>query len=320
MTDVLIIGCGYLGRRAAMLWQSQGRHVAALTRSRSDELAALGIEPIVGDVLEPASLKLPAAKTLLYAVGLDRTSGRTMEEVYIQGLSNVLADISNIERIIYISSTSVYGQTDGEWVNESSATEPIEASGKVVLAAEKLLRSKRSDAVILRFAGIYGPGRLLQKNAILIGEPLGGDPEKWLNLIHVDDGAKAILLAEYASSSHSPPWLCREGLGEGHNLAHSEPSPGPSLQSQGGEENDHGDLFNVSDGSPVTRREFYSTLAKLLHALPPVFTETPSSRATHRRITNDLIKRRLGFAPAFPDCHSGLAHAVAAEAAATRGS
>src|SRR5262245_52268975 len=87
----LVFGCGYLGRRVASLWLRRGQRVAALTRRNSDPLRACGIEPIPGNVLDLASLRtLPPASTVLYSVGLDRTAGRSMREVYVTGLSNVL--------------------------------------------------------------------------------------------------------------------------------------------------------------------------------------------------------------------------------------
>src|SRR5688572_816560 len=87
----LIVGCGYLGRRVASRWLASGRRVAALTRRNASALAALGIEPVVGDVLEPATLRdLPTAATVLYAVGMDRTVGKSMREVYVEGLRHVL--------------------------------------------------------------------------------------------------------------------------------------------------------------------------------------------------------------------------------------
>src|SRR5918994_7024885 len=139
--DALVIGCGYLGRRVAALWRDSGRRVAALTRGRTAELAALGLEPVVGDVLVPDSLRrLPEVSTVLYAVSLDRSSGRSMREVYVTGLGNVLAALPPGGQFLYVSSTSVYGQADGSEVDESSPTEPVEESGRVVLNAEKLLR------------------------------------------------------------------------------------------------------------------------------------------------------------------------------------
>src|SRR5262249_40213841 len=134
--------------------------------------------------------------TVVHAIGLDRNSGQSMRDVYLQGLANVLDALPAPEHFLYISSSSVYGQTDGGWVDESSPTEPVEESGKIVLEAERLLRARLPSAIVLRFAGIYGPDRLLRQKSIQAGEVIVGDPEKWLNLIQVADGAAAVLAAQ----------------------------------------------------------------------------------------------------------------------------
>lgn len=268
----LIFGCGYLGRRVANLWLAAGHRVAALTRQNADVLSAVGIEPILGDVLDPTSLRtLPTASTVLYAVGMDRTAGKPMREVYVTGLAHVLDTLPRCERFIYVSSTSVYGQTRGEWVDEQSAIAPTEESGKIILEAEQLLRAKRPDAIVLRFAGIYGPDRLLQKQPTLKGEPLTGDANKWLNLVHVADGASVVLRAE----SHGVP----------------------------------GETYNIADGTPVSRRDFYTLLAELLHAPPAKFDHQPELGAPNRRISADKF-RSLGWQPAFPSYREGLPLAV----------
>ena len=77
---------------------------------------------------------------MLYAIGLDRSAGKGMREVYLDGLTNVLNVLPMPRRFIYISSTSVYGQTDGSWVDEDSLTEPAEESGRIVLECEQILR------------------------------------------------------------------------------------------------------------------------------------------------------------------------------------
>src|SRR5262245_30545485 len=242
----LIVGCGYLGRVVASRWIATGRRVAALTRHNAEQLRSLGLEPITGDVLDPASLRnLPAASTVLYAVGFDRNAGHSMRAVYVTGLAHLLDTLPAASRFIYISSTSVYAQTNGDWVNEDSATEPTEEPGQVALEAERLLRTKRPDAIILRFAGIYGPNRLLRQKPLLNGEPLIGDAEKWLNLVHVEDGASAILAAE----------------------ARGTP----------------GETYNIADGTPVTRREFYTHLAKLLGALEAKFDHRAEPGTPNRR-------------------------------------
>jgi len=163
----LVIGCGYLGQRVARRWLAQGDSVVALTRSeaRARSFHESGIEPVIGDVTDPATLAgLPEVDTLLYAVGLDRGSGQSQREVSVGGLENVLGRMAGrVRRILYISSTSVYGQNDGEWVDETSECRPESENGKVCLDAEDLLRDRVPDANILRLAGIYGPGRLVAR-------------------------------------------------------------------------------------------------------------------------------------------------------------
>ncbi len=272
--SALIVGCGYLGHVVARRWLARGFRVSALTRSRSAELTALGVVPILGDVTDPATLVFPAVNRVLYAVGMDRTAGKSMRDVYLTGLGNVLDRLPVDGAVAYVSSSSVYGQTTGEWVDESSPTAPREESGKLLLECEQLLHARRPDAMILRFAGIYGPGRVIRRAAIERGEPLAADPEKWLNLIHVEDGAAVI------------------------DAVTDRPEPG--------------DVYNVSDGSPVTRRNFYTRTAALLAAPPATFG--PPTDVTHdltnRRISNK--KLRDAYAPEFlfPSFESGLPSAI----------
>ena len=275
--NCLIFGCGYLGRRVASAWIAQGRKVAGVTRrpEHAAELQALGIAPIIADVVVPASLtRLPRADTVLYAVGLDRNSGAAMRAVYVDGLANVLDALPRPERFVYVSSSSVYGQTEGDWVDEDSPTEPQEESGRIVLEAERLLHAKLPESMILRFAGIYGPGRLLRQKAIQAGEPIVGDADKWLNLIHVDDGVRTVLAAEKRA--------------------------GP------------GSIYNVCDDQPVRRRDFYAEMARVLNAPAPRFETpaadqpTPPHEKANRRIRNGRIRGELGVALRYPNYLGGL--------------
>ena len=118
----LIFGCGYLGRRVADTWIESGETVYAVTRTerRADELRSSGIQPIVLDITQPHDqLTIPNVSTVLFAVGFDRTTGKSIRDVYVGGLSRAL-NLLRAERLIYISSTGVYGQTDADWVDESS--------------------------------------------------------------------------------------------------------------------------------------------------------------------------------------------------------
>lgn len=272
----LVIGCGYLGSRVAARWQAAGHHVLATTRS-PDRAAALrrqGMEPVVCDVLDPASLRgLPQADTVLHAVGYDRAAGAAMRDVYVRGLENVLAALPTPGRLVYASSTGVYGQEQGEEVDESAVTGPLEESGRIVLEAEQVLRGRVPQAIVLRFAGMYGPGRLLRRQALLAGEPLGSDPQKWLNLIQIADGAAAVDAA----------------------VARGRP----------------GATYNVADGQPVRRGDFYALLARLLGAPPPRFLPPPPGQAApperaHRRIVSRRLREELGLVLRYPSYLDGL--------------
>ena len=119
----LVVGCGYLGLRVAKRWFAAGDSVFALTRSqtRAAGLRAQGISPIVGDITLPASLdNLPEVDTVLFAVGMDRSRYSDIRLVYVDGLRHIIQRISPASKhLIYISSTGVYGDFGGQWVDET---------------------------------------------------------------------------------------------------------------------------------------------------------------------------------------------------------
>ena len=288
----LIVGCGYLGLRVAKSWMAEGHTVSALTRSadRAAELSHLGIRPIVGDICEPATLAaLPDADTLLFAVGYDRTSGRSQQSVYVDGLSNVLQSVAGrIGRLIYISSSSVYGQTDGEWVDEFSECQPTQPGGACCLGAEKLVHSVFDSnsatnsvgdhcANVLRLSGIYGPGRLLSRvESLRRGEAIAGRPDAWLNLIHVDDAVSAVLACE--------------------------------------ERGQPDQTYLVSDNQPIRRADYYGLLAELADAPSPGFNpETAANRGSggiNKRCRNRRILDELKVLLRYPTISAGLPHSL----------
>lgn len=249
-----IVGCGYLGERVARLWRQAGANVAVLTRSsaKAASFERDGFRAVVGDITDPVSLRdLPEVETVLFAVGHDRAAGKPIDEVYVAGLGNLLAALPKPpQRFLYISSTGVYGQTDGEEVDEHSTCRPTRDGGRACLAAEQLLlQSPIADrAIILRLAGIYGPGRIPRAADIRAGQPIAAPPDGIVNLIHVDDAARIVLAVE----SLTPPRL-----------------------------------FVVSDGHPVERRTYYEELARLLAAPPPTFTPPPAEAHVAQRAGSD---------------------------------
>ncbi|MHC5539851.1 NAD-dependent epimerase/dehydratase family protein, partial [Singulisphaera rosea] len=165
----LIVGCGYLGRVVGRRLIDRGDRVFGTTRTaeKAKGLALDGIEPVVAEVLDPNTLGgFPEAGRVLYCVGFDRRSGASMRSVYLDGLANALSVLDLKKTLfVYVSSTGVYGQDDGSWVDEDSETRPTHESGRVCLEAEQLVRARIIErggaAVILRLSGLYGPGRII---------------------------------------------------------------------------------------------------------------------------------------------------------------
>ena len=249
------------------------------------EIAGLGIEPVIADVLTPDCWsRLPQVDRVFYCVGFDRAAGTTMRSVYVDGLRNVLKHLpSSVQRVVYASSTGVYAQTEGEWVDEDSPTYPLHDSGQVCLEAEGHIRAwcepRSVSSVVLRFAGLYGPGRIVRRSILEQGEPIPGDPDKFLNMIHIDDAAQVSKAALEADD------------------------PGP--------------IYVVGDDRPVKRREYYSVAAQALGAPEPRFASPrPGSPeafrdATNKRVANHRMKRELGITLIFPDITTGLPAALA---------
>jgi nucleoside-diphosphate-sugar epimerase len=283
----LIFGCGYLGRRVADLWLSEGAEVFAVSRSpdRARALTEAGVKGLVGDVLSPDSLKsLPPTESVVFAIGHDRASKVSIRELYVEGLRNTLLTLPpGVERFIYVSSTGVYGQSDGSWVDEQSNCTPLREGGRACLEAERILQQHPlgASSVVLRMAGIYGPGRIPRRRRLQAGLPIAAPATGFLNLIHVDDAARAVLAAERVPKS--PRLVC------------------------------------VSDGNPVVRGEYYGELARLLGAAPPQFMTPPADTpvaqraSSSKRVRNSRLLTELGVRLRYPSYREGLAAIIAAE-------
>ena len=280
----LIFGCGYLGIRVARLWLAAGEPVIAVTRSsvRAQQLAVEGIQPLIADITANAELQLPQVlRTVLFAVGYDRLAGHSIHDVYVGGLARALDQLPKaVEKVIYISSTGVYGQVTGDEVDEDSPCLPTREGGKACLAAEQLLQASRfgSRSIILRLAGIYGPGRIPRSADLLAGKPVDAPAAGWLNLIHVEDASRIVLLADQQA--------------------------GPRT-------------YVVSDGQPVHRGDYYAELARLLGAPPPQFSvpdaNTPAAlrAASDKRVQPRRMFSELKPVLAYPSYREGLAAVVA---------
>lgn len=270
----LIVGCGYLGERLASRWLAAGSRVWGLVRtpSRLARLSAAGVEPIVADVAAPLPLPaLPEVDTVVWAVGFDRTAGRSYREVHVDGLRRLLDALAGNPRLIFVSSTGVWGRVDGQRVDEATPPHPDREAGRVLLEAEALLGGHpKGRGTVLRLAGIYGPGRLPRIDDLRASRPLEADPDSWLNLIHVDDAAAVVI----AVADHA--------------------GPGP--------------LYVVSDGRPVRRRDFYARLADLVGSPPPNWIPPAAdARGGDKRVDPRRLFAEIGPAFSHPDAIAALA-------------
>ena len=235
LVRVLIIGCGYVGIQAGAELVRLGHAVSGLRRQAGHmpDLVAAGISPLNGDITDAASLAglSPDFDWVVNCVA--STSGGGPEEyrrVYLEGTRKICHWLAGapIRKYVYTSSTGVYGQNDGSWVDESCPAEPASATGKVLAEAEGILRCAHRDtdfpAVILRVAGIYGPGRGYYLRQLQSGEArIEGSGRRFINMVHRDDVAGAILAA----------------------LEKGRP----------------GQIYNVCDEEPVSQVELYGWLA-----------------------------------------------------------
>lgn len=198
--SVLIIGCGDVGIATARLLVERGYRVAGLRRN-TGELPAF-IEPLAADICVPASLAVLEQRQFSWVLVTTSAGGFSQERyraVYVDGLRNVLQclEMRVPKGLILASSTSVYHQQDGSWVDENSATEPVGFAGRIQLEAEALALASQIPSSVVRFAGIYGPGRERLLSRLRQGYIVATDSQNYSNRIHSRDcaGILAHLLA-----------------------------------------------------------------------------------------------------------------------------
>ena len=268
----LIIGCGYLGERVARRWLHTDSTVFATTRSQTKAQLLLNanIRPIVGDVTSNKGSpncfqNLPEVDTILWSVGFDRNAHASYHDVHVAGLLRILDQIPNEPRVIFISSTGVWGTETAEEVSESTPACPTREAGKTLLTAENTLGNHpKGPGVVLRLAGIYGPDRLPRLNDIRANKPIPADPASWLNLIHVDDAATVVCeIAEL-------------------------PSPAK--------------LYAVADMKPLRRDDWYQALAKFTNSPSPQWTaESTAGRGGNKRVNASRVWNALHRQPHYPN-------------------
>ncbi|MBV9387838.1 MAG: SDR family oxidoreductase [Chroococcidiopsidaceae cyanobacterium CP_BM_ER_R8_30] len=200
---VAIIGCGYIGTAVARYWQQLGLVVTAttMTSERATALSAIASHVVVVKGNDPVNLQLVMQEQDVVLLSVGAASPNVYEETYLQTAKTLVSvlETSSVKQLIYTGSYAVYGDRNGEWVDETSPVAPANSNGQILRDTEQVLLSASSpdrNVCILRLGGIYGPGRELEK---IFGRAAGttrpGKGNDATNWIHKDDIVAAIEFA-----------------------------------------------------------------------------------------------------------------------------
>ena len=184
--------------------------------------------------------------------------------MYLEGARHLL-DIFAAKCFLYTGSTSVYAQTDGSWVDESSPAEPDRETGRILRETEDLITAH--GGATARLAGLYGSGRSVLLRKFLAGEGMiEGDGSRWMNFCHRDDAAAALFAM--ATAPELPPGV-----------------------------------YNVADDTPLTQLDCYRGLAELTGCPLPPFGPVDHGRKrgwTSKRVSNARLRSSVAWKPLFP--------------------
>ncbi len=293
MSALFISGCGDIGRRLAARARQQGLDVGGLARGEESarRMQEAGITPYTADLDRPESLRdLPLAGRLLVHLAPPPAEGTT--DPRLHNLLAATASTGLPARLVLLSTTAVYGDCAGAWIDEEHPTQPQTARGRRRLHAEEGLRAWASahavPFVILRVGGIYGPGRLPVAR-LEQGLPILAESESpYTNRIHQDDLAEICLAA--------------------------------ALRGRPGQ------VYNVADGQPGNMAQYFIEVARALGLPPPPVVGRAEAEAVmsagmlsylqeSRRMDNQKLLRELAVELRYPDLASGLAALASAQAA-----
>jgi nucleoside-diphosphate-sugar epimerase len=195
--SVMVVGCGDVGGRLARQLLARGWLVSGLRRS----IAQLpeGVVPVAADLSDapiPAAWPQRAPDYLVYCVAASQHDEVGYQAAYVDGLRHVLAWLAargqHPRRLLFVSSSSVFAQQEGEWIDETAATEPEGYSGRVMLEAERLALASGIPASVVRLTGIYGPGREWLLSQVRQGYRVAEQPPLYGNRIHAEDAASLL--------------------------------------------------------------------------------------------------------------------------------
>ena len=272
---VVVIGCGDIGITLAAGLNLIG--VAVYGVRRQAQRLPSTIIPIPADVTSPISLQALSEHsfdTAIITLTPGEYSQARYELIFERGVANVLA-VLQARHVIFVSSSSVYHQSDDQWINEDDPTEPHRFAGQVLLRAEQLISSISIESTIVRFSGIYGPGRTRLIKQVLAGQQ---SPPIFSNRIHRDDCAgflQHLMTMAWQNSYLHPCYL-------------------------------------ATDSEPALLCEVKSWLARQLGVELPVPHCAAAGRNLSRRCSNQRLLA-TGYSLQYPNYRSGYSAIIEAE-------
>ena len=296
-STAVIVGCGYVGLALARALGLMGVRVVATTRSfeGKEAIERAGAEPVVADVTDPASLKVLADIDPTVVFDLVRPQRLGANRFTSWGSRNVATAFGggrDLEALIYLSSTSVYGRRSGELTTEDTEVAPTSPVGRARVEAERVYqefhREQGLPLRICRVPGIYGPGRTLRRRLEAGAYRRLNEGSLWISRIHVDDLVQGLIAT----------WL------------RGKP----------------GQIYLLCDDEPTTDHAYVKLTAELLSLpLPPTVNREDirlelgddafERRIGSRRCVNTRMREELGVALRYPTIRDGLPAALRAEGA-----
>lgn len=247
---ILLAGCGDLGTEAGLRFAAAGHRVVGWRRS--PEKLPAEIEGVAADLRARDLPAVPADTTaVVVAVAAESPSEAAYRAAYVDGLAHVLDALARDgvtpHRVLFVSSTAIYGDAGGGWVDESTTPAPEGFSGRILREAEELLlsrlRGSGSAPIALRLGGIYGPGRTRLIDQVRSGTAVIPDQPRPTNRIHRDDAAAAIVHLATMEAVPAPVYVGVDNdpaeLGDvlrflSSEMGYPEPPVGPAGEARGG--------------------------------------------------------------------------------------
>ena len=270
---VVIAGCGDLGTETGLRFAAMGHRVMGLRRSA--EKLPREIEGQSVDLSAEVPTLSADTDIVVIAMSPDERSVDGYRAAYVDSGRRVMTaihhDCTVQPRVLFVSSTAVYGVDDGSWVDASTQAEPTAPTAVVLREAEETLLEQMPEATILRLGGIYGPGRNRQIDRIRDGAETIDSETRFTNLIHRDDAAAAIV---HLMTMQDRPETVYIGV----------------------------------DDRPVEHREIVEFLARTLDLpVPPVAADSARAQGSRGKRCHNTLLRESGFVFSYPTYREGYA-------------